>query len=113
MKLHGFIVIYIVSGEPSVSSNGKRIWPRIDLNFVPRGIAQVKVVVKEPQETHDCVLYAGHMAMEVKEGGKSVEPVMAWAMGLGNIQNQSHHDEDDEKVIPYFLKHLLGSDVKI
>ncbi|CAL8083766.1 unnamed protein product [Orchesella dallaii] len=57
-------------------------WPRIDMPDIPSGIVEVDVKIDDNGVKNNAVLFAGHMATEIKEDGVTVQPVLSWAIAL-------------------------------
>lgn len=55
---------------------------RIDTRLIPTGIVEVDVAISDNGSTREGVLYAGHMAMEVKEEGTTLQPTLGWVMAV-------------------------------
>jgi len=80
-------------------------WPLIDTADIPTGSVEVDVEITDFDETkYHSVMFAGHMAQEIREGGFTLKPVSGWAMCLKpspeeiekiKAESKSGYDLDD------------------
>ncbi|CAL8089660.1 unnamed protein product [Orchesella dallaii] len=57
-------------------------WPRIESDDVPTGIVEVDVKIDDNGAEYNSVMFAGHVATEVKDDGCTLQPTLGWAMAL-------------------------------
>jgi len=56
--------------------------PYILLADIPPGIAEVNMMIVDGSKNYNSVLFAGHMATNVKEDGVTLQPTLGWAIAL-------------------------------
>ncbi|CAL8133329.1 unnamed protein product [Orchesella dallaii] len=57
-------------------------WPEIKIDKIPRGIVEVDVTLVDLVKTYKSLMLAGHMGVEVKEDGVTMQPALGWAIAL-------------------------------
>jgi len=84
---------------------GKGPWPFIETSDIPTGSVEVDVKIIEDDGTENhSVMFAGHMAQEIRDGGFTLKPVSGWAMCLKpspeeiekiKAERKTDYDSDD------------------
>ncbi|CAL8070651.1 unnamed protein product [Orchesella dallaii] len=59
-----------------------RKWPIIEFGNVPTGIVEVDVKINDNGAEYNSIMFAGHVATEVKDDGCTLQPTLGWAMAL-------------------------------
>lgn len=57
-------------------------WPRLDTNDIPTGIVEVDVKINDNGTEYNSIMFAGHMAAEIKGDGCTVQPNLGWTICL-------------------------------
>ncbi|ODM90613.1 hypothetical protein Ocin01_16066 [Orchesella cincta] len=57
-------------------------WLKIDTNAIPSGIVEVDVKINDNGAEYNTIMFAGHVATEVKDDGCTLQPTLGWAIAL-------------------------------
>ncbi|CAL8133331.1 unnamed protein product [Orchesella dallaii] len=57
-------------------------WPEIEIDKIPGGVVEVDVTLNDHGKKYQSLMLAGHMGVEVKEDGVTMQPALGWAIAL-------------------------------
>ncbi|CAL8089663.1 unnamed protein product [Orchesella dallaii] len=80
--LSGWITVFCVFDQDGNLQASLTKWPRIESDDVPTGIVEVNIKINDNGAEYNSVMFAGHVASEVKDDGCTLQPTLGWAMTL-------------------------------
>ncbi|CAL8089654.1 unnamed protein product [Orchesella dallaii] len=83
-------------GEAKLWRESLTKWPRIESDDIPTGILEVDVKINDNGAEYNSVMFAGHIATEVKDDGCTLQPTLGWAMALRSDETVDDDNQNQE-----------------